>query len=108
MNIVKMMQQAKGLQDKMEALQERMGNVMVEGTSGGGAVKIVMTCKGQVYSVDIEPSLIKADEKEMLEDLIKAASNDAKSKGEAMMADETQKMMAELGLPAGMAGKLPF
>lgn len=110
MNIAKMMSQAKAMQDKMQVLQEKMGDEIVEGASGGGVVKVSMSCKGHCQSITLDPSVVVADDKDMLEDLIKAAINDAKAKGDAKMADETQKMMAELGLPAGMLGKggLPF
>ncbi|PZO88546.1 MAG: YbaB/EbfC family nucleoid-associated protein [Micavibrio aeruginosavorus] len=110
MNIAKMMQQAKAMQGKMADMQEKMGNVSVEGLSGGGLVKVTMTCKGQCQGISIDPSLLVADEKEVLEDLLKAALNDAKGKGDAKMAEETQKMMSDLGLPPGMlgGGGLPF
>lgn len=110
MNIAKMMQQAKAMQDKMQVLQERMGDELVDGASGGGVVKVTMTCKGQCQSITLDPSVVVADDKDVLEDLLKAAINDAKAKADAKMADETQKMMAELGLPPGMLGKggLPF
>lgn len=109
MNIAKMMQQAKAMQEKMQVMQEEMSNVTVEGSSGGGLVKVIMTCKGQCTSLDIDPSILVASEKEVTEDLIKAAINDAKGKAETRMADETQKMMSDLGLPAGaLGGGLPF
>lgn len=113
MNIMKMMGQAKAMQEKMAALQERMGHTLVDGTAGGGAVKITMTCKGNCQSVVLDPSILNASEKEMAEDLILAAINDAKAKADTMMADETQRMMKELGLPAGAMnalnnGGLPF
>ncbi len=108
MNIAKMMQQAKAMQEKMQTLQENMGQVSVEGTAGGGLVKVVMTCKGHCQSVSIDPSLLVADDKEIVEDLVMAAVNDAKGKGDLKLAEETQKMMADLGLPPGMAGNLPF
>lgn len=108
MNIAKMMQQAKAMEEKMKTMQDQMGRVTVEGLSGGGLVKVVMTCKGQCQSINIDPSLVKVEEKEVMEDLLMAAINDAKSKADARMAEETQKMMNELGLPAGMAGNLPF
>ena len=104
-------QQAKAMQDKMAVLQEKMGLTTVEGTSGGGLVKVTMTCKGQCQSITLDSSILVASEKDMAEDLIKAAINDAKSKADAKMADETQKMMAELGLPPGALGGnggLPF
>ena len=106
MDIQQMMQQAKAMQDKMQAMQEKLGDVEVEGTSGGGVVTVVATCKGEVRSVKIDDSLMDLNEKDVLEDLIKAAINDAKNKADQKLADETQKMMSELGLPAGV--QLPF
>ena len=109
MNIAKMMQQAKAMQDKMQTMQEKMGNEAVDGASGGGLVKVTMACKGQCQSITLDPSVVVASDKEVLEDLLKAAINDAKSKADAKMADETQKMMSDLGLPPGMmGGGLPF
>ena len=106
MNIAKMMQQAKEMQGKMEEMQAKMGDVEVQGESGGGLVKVTMTCKGELRSLDIDPSILVASEKEIVEDLIKAAINDAKAKADEKMADETSSMMGDMGLPAGM--KLPF
>lgn len=110
MNIAKMMQQAKAMQGKMQEMQEKMGLESVSGASGGGLVKVTMTCKGQCQGIELDPSIIKADEKDMLEDLLKAAINDAKSKADSKMAEETQKMMSDLGLPPGALGNggLPF
>ena len=109
MNIAKMMQQAKSLQEKMQTLQEQLGDIVVEGSSGAGLVKISMTCKGQVQSIFIDPSLMVPSEKEVLEDLLKAAMNDVRGKADAKQAEETQKLMTSMGLPAGMAnGGLPF
>ncbi len=110
MNIAKMMQQAKAMQEKMQTMQTKMESVTVEGASGGGMVKVVMTCKGNCVSIAIDPSLMTAEEREITEDLIKAAVNDARAKGEAKIAEETQKMMAEVGLPPGAlgGGGLPF
>jgi len=109
MNIAKMMQQAKAMQEKMQTMQAKMESVTVEGSSGGGMVKITMTCKGQCQSITLDPSLLKVEEKEIAEDLIKAAINDARSKGEGKMAEETQRMMADMGLPPGaLGGGLPF
>lgn len=106
MNIQQMMQQAKVMQEKMQTMQEKLGDVVVEGQSGGGMVKVVSTCKGDVRSITLDDSLIVPAEKEVLEDLIKAALNDVKSKADQTLADETQKMMSDLGLPAGT--QLPF
>ncbi len=109
MNIQKMMQQAKAMQDKMQVMQEQLANQTVDGEAGGGMVKVTITCKGECKSITIDPSLMAADEKEVLEDLIKAALNNAKSKADGKLADETQKMMKDLGIPAGaLGGGLPF
>ena len=109
MNIMKMMQQAKAMQEKMQVMQEKMGGVIVDGAAGGGLVKVTMTCKGQCDSITLDPSVVNAQEKDVLEDLLKAAINDAKSKADARMAEETQKMMSDLGLPPGaLGGGLPF
>jgi DNA-binding YbaB/EbfC family protein len=106
MNIAKMMQQAKEMQGKMEEMQERMADIEVEGSSGGGMVKVTMTCKGETRKIDIDDTLLVPAEKEVLEDLLKAALNDAKGKADQRLSDETQKMMADLGLPPG--ANLPF
>jgi DNA-binding YbaB/EbfC family protein len=106
MNIQKMMQQAKVMQDKMQVMQEKLGEMTVDGAAGGSAVKVTITCKGECRSITLDPSVVNASEKDVLEDLIKAALNDAKAKADAKLADETQKMMSDMGLPAGM--QLPF
>lgn len=110
MNIQKMMQQAKAMQDKMQTMQEELAGQEVTGESGGGLVKLTMTCKGECRSLSIDPSLLAPEEKEVTEDLIKAALNNAKGKADARLAEETQKMMADLGLPPGAlgGGGLPF
>ena len=109
-NMQQMMQKAQGMQKKMAALQEELAGVEVQGSAGGGLVQIVMTCKGQMRSLTIDPSLIVASEKEMLEDMVKAACNDARANADKKMAEETQKAMADMGLPPGMLGSggLPF
>jgi len=108
-NMQQMMQKAQSMQKKMAELQERVGEMEVSGQSGGGLVSVTMTCKGQMRGLTIDPSIISVDDKEMMEDLIKAACNDARSKADQKMADETQKAMADLGLPPGlMGGGMPF
>jgi DNA-binding YbaB/EbfC family protein len=109
-NIQQMMQKAQVMQKKMAALQEELADVEVQGSAGGGLVRVVMTCKGALREIAIDPSLIVASEKDMLEDMIKAACNDARSKADQKMAEETQKAMADMGLPPGMLGNggLPF
>lgn len=100
------MKQAQGLQAKMQELQEKIAALEVEGQSGGGMVKIVFNGKGYAKAVAIERALLKADEGEVLEDLIAAAINDAKSKLETRSAEEMKSLTASLPLPPGM--KLPF
>jgi DNA-binding YbaB/EbfC family protein len=109
-NIQQMMQKAQVMQKKMAELQEGLSGVEVSGSAGGGLVQVVMTCKGTMRSILIDPSLIVATEKDMLEDMVKAACNDARAKADQKMAEETQKAMADMGLPPGMLGSggLPF
>ena len=106
MNIQKMMQQAQEMQGKLQEMQEKIGTQEVTGLAGGGLVKVVMQCRGTVVSVNIDPSLLKAEEKEIVEDLVAAACNDARARADAALADATRKMMEDLGLPAGT--QLPF
>ena len=101
-----LMKQAQEMQKKMQEMQESLSNLEVEGTSGGGIVKIIMNCKNEVKKIDIDPSIIKNNEKEVMEDLIVAALNDAKSKAEEKSQDEMKKLTGGLGLPPGM--KMPF
>ena len=108
MNIQEMMKQAKVMQDKMQEMQEKLGDVEVQGSAGGDMVKVISTCKGEVRKIEIADAMMDLNEKEVLEDLVKAALNDAKSKADQKLAEETKKMMSELGLPAGAAGGLPF
>lgn len=108
MNIQEMMKQAKIMQDKMAEMQERLGDVEVQGTAGGDMVKATITCKGEAKKIEISDSMMDLNEKEVLEDLVKAALNDAKMKADQKLAEETKKMMEELGIPAGAAGGLPL
>jgi len=109
-NIQQMMQKAQVMQKKMAELKEELALVEVSGSAGGGMVRVIMTCKGDMRDISIDPSLIVASEKDMLEDMIKAACNDARAKADIKTADETQKAMSDMGLPAGMlgGGGLPF
>ncbi len=106
MDFLKMMKQAKQLQEKMGSLQEEVAQIEVTGTSGGGLVTMTLSGKGDMKSLRIDPSLAKEDEIEILEDLILAAHNDAKAKAEAAMQEKTQELMGGLGLPAGMKAVL--
>jgi DNA-binding YbaB/EbfC family protein len=90
----------------MQAAQENLDKIEVEGASGGGLVKIRATAKGRIVSVDIDQSLLQPSEKSMVEDLIAAALNDAKAKADAAAAPELQKMTSGIPLPPGF--KLPF
>tara|TARA_Y100000996_G_scaffold371395_1_gene319622 strand:+ start:587 stop:910 length:324 start_codon:yes stop_codon:yes gene_type:complete len=105
-NFGNMMKQAQQLQKKMSEAQEKLNEIEVEGTSGGGLVKINATAKGVFKRISIDESLLKTDEKEILEDLIIAAINDAKQKGETVAQEEMKSLTGGLPLPPGM--KLPF
>ncbi|MCB9990475.1 MAG: YbaB/EbfC family nucleoid-associated protein [Rhodospirillales bacterium] len=100
MDMQAIMRQAKEMQTRMQQMQEELGHMEVTGESGGGMVKVVMTCKRDLKKVEIAPELMLPEEKETLEDLIVAAVNMAGQNAEQTMASETQKMMQEFGLPA--------
>ncbi|MGH8717984.1 MAG: YbaB/EbfC family nucleoid-associated protein [Burkholderiales bacterium] len=104
-NLSGLMKQAQQMQDNMKKMQEELATVEVEGASGAGLVKVVMTCRYDVKRVTIDPSVI-SDDKEMLEDLIAAAVNDAVKRVEAATQEKMSGFTAGLGLPAGL--KLPF
>jgi len=97
---------AEAAQAQLAQAQDNLDKVEVEGVSGGGLVKIKATAKGRILGVDIDDSLIVASEKPMLEDLIVAALNDARSKADAA-ANEQMKSMTE-GLPLPPGFKMPF
>jgi len=97
-----MMKQAAQLQSKMQAMQEELGNVEVEGISGGGLVAVRMTAKMEVKGVKIDPSLLKESEVEILEDLIVAAHADAKGKIETTLQSKMQELAGGLQLPPGL------
>jgi len=105
-DITGLMKQAQAMQSRMQELQAELEHVEVEGQSGGGAVKIVMTAKGLMRSVAIDSSLLVASEKDMLEDLIVTAHEDARKKGEAVAQERMKSVTAGIPLPPGM--KLPF
>lgn len=102
--IANLMKQAQKMQENMSKAQEELANIEVEGQSGAGAVKIVMTCKHDVKRVTIDAAVM--DDKEMLEDLIAAALNDANRRAEATAQERMGSLTAGLPLPPGM--KLPF
>lgn len=103
--IGQLMKQAQEMQANMKKAQEEMASISVTGASGAGMVRITMTCQHQVQAVEIDDSLV-GDDKEMLEDLIIAAFNDAIRKVEKTVQDKFSGMTAGMGLPPGM--KLPF
>jgi nucleoid-associated protein EbfC len=105
-NLSDMMQQVQAMQSKMADMQAKLEAQTVTGQAGGGMVKVTMSGKGALTALAIDPSLLKAEEKDILEDLILAAHADAKLKSEAMMAEEMKQVTGGLPLPPGF--KLPF
>jgi hypothetical protein len=105
-NFGNMMKQAQQMQAKMAEMQERLGELEVEGHAGGGLVAVALNGKGEARKVKIDKTLCDPEETEVLEDLLVAAFNDAKVKVEAQVQEETSKVMGDLKLPPGM--KLPF
>ena len=97
-----MMKQAAQLQSKMQAMQEELDRVEVEGISGGGLVSVRMSAKMEVRNIKIDRSLIKPDEKEILEDLLVTALADARRKAEAAMQEKMQALTGGLQLPPGL------
>ncbi|ABS61879.1 conserved hypothetical protein [Parvibaculum lavamentivorans DS-1] len=96
------MKQAQQLQSRMQDMQAELSAAEVEGRAGGGLVSIVMSGKGEIKKVSIDPSLMKAEEHEILEDLIVAAAADAKAKAEAMAAEKMKSVTGGLPLPPGL------
>lgn len=105
-DIAGIMKQAQAMQERMANLQNELDDVEVSGASGGGAVRVTMTAKGLVKAVSIDPTLMVADEREILEDLVLAAVNDARGKAEAAAQEKMAELTKGLPLPPGM--KLPF
>ncbi|MBW4709357.1 YbaB/EbfC family nucleoid-associated protein [Roseobacter sp. YSTF-M11] len=101
-----MMKKAQEMQGKMAQLQDEMHSIMVEGSSGAGLVKATCSAKGELKTLDIDPSIFNGDDKEVVEDLILAAIKDAQSKASDRAQEEMAKLTEGLGLPADM--KLPF
>lgn len=100
-----LMRQAQKMQEDMQKAQEELSGLEVVGESGGGMVSVTMTCKHEVRRVQIDDSMI-GDDREMLEDLIAAATNDALRKVESTVQEKMSGMTAGMQLPAGM--KMPF
>lgn len=100
-----LMKQAQAMQDNMKKMQDQLATIEVEGQSGAGMVKVTMTCKHDVRRVAIDPSLV-GDDRDMLEDLVAAAFNDAVRRAEAVSTEKMSALTAGMPLPPGM--KLPF
>ena len=105
-NFNNMMKQAQELQNKMSEAQKKVEQLEAEGSSGGGLIKIIIDGKNLVKSLHIDDSLISSEEKEILEDLIVAAFNDAKEKIQKKISDEMSSITGGIKLPPGI--KLPF
>ncbi len=105
-NLGQMMKQAQQMQAKMAEMQEGLDAVEISGSAGGGLVSVTLNGKGEMRAIKIDPSLVNPDEVEVMEDLVIAATNDAKAKVEAHMQEEMSKLTGGLKLPPGM--NLPF
>ena len=105
-NLEDIMKMAEEVKAEMEKAQQKLEEIEVEGESGGGLVKVRASAKGRIVAVTIDKSLLQPAEKSMLEDLIAAAINDARTKADAAAAPELQKMTSGIPLPPGF--KLPF
>lgn len=105
-DLMGMMGKLKDMQSKMERMQSEIAELEVEGVSGGGMVKVRLAGKGEMKGLSIDAALFKEDDVEILEDLVLAAHNDARSKLETAIAEKTREVTAGLPIPPGM--KLPF
>jgi DNA-binding YbaB/EbfC family protein len=105
-NISNMLKEAQKLQQRMSEMQQRLEEVEVSGAAGGGLITVTLNGKGQMRQIKIDPALVVPAEVEMLEDLVVAATNDAKAKLDSQMQDEMGKLTGGLPLPPGF--KLPF
>jgi DNA-binding YbaB/EbfC family protein len=101
-NFTEMMKQAQALQGRMADMQAELERTEIEGSSGGGMVRVTLSGKGDMMSVKIDPALLKSEEAEILEDLIVAANNDAKAKVEEAMKEKMKSLTGGLPLPPGL------
>lgn len=97
---------AQNVQNELQKAQETLDTIEVEGAAGGGLVKVKASAKGRIIAVSIDDSLLQVSEKQMLEDLVAAAFNDARTKADAASSTEMSKMTSGIPLPPGF--KLPF
>ena len=105
-NIDEILAMAQNVQNELKKVQDNLDTVEVEGQSGGGLVKVKASAKGRIIAIAIDDSLVQVSEKQMLEDLLVAAFNDARAKADAASSTEMGKMTSGLPLPPGF--KLPF
>jgi DNA-binding YbaB/EbfC family protein len=101
-DLMKMMKQVQDIQGRMQQMQEELAALQVEGQSGGGLVRVTLNGKMEARAVKLDPSLVKPEDTEMLEDLILAAFQDAKVKAEAALQEKMQEVTGGLPLPAGL------
>ncbi|GIK81103.1 MAG: YbaB/EbfC family nucleoid-associated protein [Pseudorhodoplanes sp.] len=101
-DIMNMMKKAAELQAKMKAMQDELETVAIDGSAGGGLVSVTLSGKGELKAVRVDDSLMKAEEKEILEDLLVAAHADARRKSEAVMAEKMKALTGGLPLPPGL------
>ena len=105
-NLGQMLKQAQELQTRMAAMQEKLATVEITGSAGGGMVRVTLDGKGEAKKVTIDPSLMAPGEEAVVEDLVRAALNDAKGKLEAVVREKMSELTGGLPLPPGM--QLPF
>lgn len=103
MELSDLFKQAKAMQEKAAEMQAQLASIEVEGTSGGGLVRVTLSGKNELKRVAIDPSLLKPEEREIVEDLLVAAHADARMKVEQKMAEQMQKLAGGLGLPPGFS-----
>lgn len=101
-NIVQMMQKASQMKQKMQEMQARIQKMDITGAAGGGLVTCCVSGRFELKTLRVDPSLINPKDAAVMEDMIVAAINDARRKAEKLMGDETQKIMTDMGLPAGL------
>jgi nucleoid-associated protein EbfC len=97
-----LMKQAQAMQAKMQEVQTELERLEVEGQSGGGLVRVTLTAKGQMKGISLDATLLKPEDKDMLEDLIVAAHDDARKKGERLMEERMKSLTAGLPIPPGL------
>jgi nucleoid-associated protein EbfC len=105
--LANLMQQLPRIKEEVEKLQQRMGQLVAEGDAGAGMVKVRINGRYEILGVHLSDESLRGDDREMLEDLIKAATNQAIGKVRQLVAEETSKMATGLGLPPGMGMNLP-